>query len=248
MSRTVITASIDEAGHFTEAQRKEIIASYPEHERQARVLGQPALGSGRIYPVAEELITCERHDIPRHWARIGAMDFGYSTAFAAVELAWDRDNDCIYVNRTYKVSQQTPVLHAAALRPWGKTLPWAWPRDGRQETLAGAGVPLMRQYQEQGLEMLLEPASFPDKGASVEAGVMEILDRMQSGRFKVWKHHHEWLSEFRLYHRKDGKIHKEHDHLLDATRYGIMCLRFARTETEYDAFTRPIQYPKRAVV
>jgi len=227
LSRIVISATIDDAEHFTEEQKREIIASYPEHERQARVQGIPALGSGRIYPVAEEMITCERRDIPPHWARIGGIDFGYSTSFAAVELAWDRDNDTIYVNRTYKVSQQTPVFHAAALRPWGKDLRWAWPRDGRRETLEGAGIPLARQYTEQGLEMLHEPAAFQDGGASVEAGIMEILDRMQSGRFKVFKHHLDWLSEFRLYHRQNGKIHKEHDHLLDATRYAAMCLRYA---------------------
>jgi hypothetical protein len=33
--------------------------------------------------------------------------------------------------------------------------------------------------------------------------------------------------EFRLYHRKDGRVHKEHDDLMSATRYGVMMLRFA---------------------
>jgi hypothetical protein len=37
----------------------------------------------------------------------------------------------------------------------------------------------------------------------------------------------EWWDEFRLYHRKDGKVHKEHDDLLSATRYGVMMLRYA---------------------
>jgi Terminase RNaseH-like domain len=37
----------------------------------------------------------------------------------------------------------------------------------------------------------------------------------------------EWWEEFRLYHRKDGKVHKEHDDLLSATRYGVMMLRYA---------------------
>jgi Terminase RNaseH-like domain len=51
---------------------------------------------------------------------------------------------------------------------------------------------------------------------------MDMLDRMQSGRFKVFKHLNDWFDEFRLYHRKDGRVHKEGDDLMSATRYAIM--------------------------
>jgi hypothetical protein len=37
----------------------------------------------------------------------------------------------------------------------------------------------------------------------------------------------DWFEEFRLFHRKDGKVVKEGDDLLAATRYGMMMLRFA---------------------
>jgi Terminase RNaseH-like domain len=37
----------------------------------------------------------------------------------------------------------------------------------------------------------------------------------------------DWFDEFLLYHRKDGKVHKEHDDLLSATRYALMSIRFA---------------------
>lgn len=62
MSRAIITAGIDDALHFSEEQRKEIIAAYPPHEREARVRGVPSLGSGRIFPVTEESIAIERLD------------------------------------------------------------------------------------------------------------------------------------------------------------------------------------------
>ena len=58
---------------------------------------------------------------------------------------------------------------------------------------------------------------------------MEMLDRMHTGRLKVFKHLEEWLSEFRLYHRKDGLIVKVHDDLMSATRIALMMRRFART-------------------
>jgi hypothetical protein len=98
-------------------------------------------------------------------------------------------------------------------------LPWAWPRDGRRETLEGAGVALAQQYRDQDLNMLYEHAQFEDGSVSVEAGLMDMLTRMQTGRFKVFKHLNDWWEEFRLYHRKDGKVFKEGDDLMSATRY-----------------------------
>jgi hypothetical protein len=58
---------------------------------------------------------------------------------------------------------------------------------------------------------------------------MDMLIRMESGRFKVFDHLNDWWEEFRLYHRRDGKVFKENDDLLAATRYAVMMLRFAET-------------------
>ena len=102
------------------------------------------------------------------------MDFGWDHPFAAVELVWDRDTDTVYVARTYRVREATAVIHAAALKLWGKNLPWAWPRDGRRETLEGAGKPLADQYQAQGLDMLGLHAQFNDGSVSVEAGIADM--------------------------------------------------------------------------
>jgi hypothetical protein len=46
------------------------------------------------------------------------------------------------------------------LRAWGKELSWAWPRDGRRETLESAGIALAKQYKDQSLNMLQEHAQF----------------------------------------------------------------------------------------
>jgi Terminase RNaseH-like domain len=132
-----------------------------------------------------------------------------------VELVWDRDNDCVYVAKAYRHREGSPILHAAALRSWGK-IPWAWPRDGRRETLEGAGIALANQYRAQGMDMLHEHAQFQDKSVSVEAGLMDMLDRMKTGRFQVFKHLLDWFEEFRLFHRKDGKVVKEGDDLMAA--------------------------------
>lgn len=224
--RAVTTMTIDDAEHYTPEERAKIIASYPPHEREARTKGIPTLGSGRVFPVPEETITVEAFSIPPHWLRIGAMDFGWDHPFAAVELAWDRDVDVIYVTKAYRQKEATPVIHAAALKPWGD-LPWAWPHDGLQHD-KGSGEQLATQYRAQGLDMLPERATFEDGTNGVEAGVMDMLDRMQSGRWKVFSHLVDWFEEFRLYHRKDGLIVKLQDDLMSASRYALMMKRFAR--------------------
>ena len=230
--RTVVTMTIDDAEHFSPEERAKIIASYPPHEREARTKGVPSLGSGRIFPIPEESIVVEPFAIPKHWAQVGGLDFGWDHPSAAARLAWDRDTDCVYVIAEHRESQQTPIYHAAMVKSWGAWLPWAWPHDGNNDTAAGPA--LAGQYRDQGVNMLPENAKFEDGSNSVEAGLMEMLDRMRTGRWKVFSTCTKWLEEFRLYHRKDGKIVKERDDLVCASRYAMMCLRFAETEKSPD--------------
>jgi phage terminase large subunit-like protein len=242
--RALIQMTIDDVDHYDEEQREQIVASYSEHEVEARTRGVPVMGSGVIFPVPRRLIECDHREIPSHWARIGGMDFGYSSAFAAVELAHDRDTDTVYLIRAFKIKESTPIMHAATLRAWGRHLRWAWPRDGARKSLEGAGIPLARQYEDQGLNMLFEHAQHEDGGVSVEAGLMSWLDRMKSGRFKVFYGMEDFWQEFALYHRRDGKVFKENDHILDAVRYALMMLRHAQTKASYNRFNRPeINYP-----
>lgn len=226
--REVITMTIDDAEHYTPEERQKIIDSYPPHEREARTKGIPSLGSGRIFPVAEDLITVAPFVIPKHWVQIAGIDFGWDHPTAAAGLAWDRDSDIIYVSKVYRQREAPVHTHAAALKPWGSWLPWAWPHDGNNDTAAGEN--LASQYKAQGMGFLPERATFDDGSNSVEAGLMDMLDRMVTGRWKVFTTCSEWLEEFRLYHRKDGKVVKERDDVLSASRYALMMKRFAEVE------------------
>lgn len=234
--RSVTTMTIDDAEHYTPEDRARIIASYPLHEREARTKGIPSLGSGRIFPIAEEDIVIDPVPIPKHWVQIGGMDFGWDHPFAAARLAWDRDTDTIYVTACYRQRESTPVIHAAALRPWADWLPWAWPHDGLQHD-KGSGDQLAAQYRAQMLKLLPERATFDDGTNGVEAGLSDMLTRMQTGRWKVFRTCGEWIEEFRLYHRKDGKIVKERDDVLSASRYALMMKRFATTKPTAQAET-----------
>lgn len=229
--RTVITMTIDDAEHYTDEERAKIIASYPAHEREARTKGVPTLGSGLIFPVVEDDLVVEPFPIPRWWKRIAGIDFGWDHPTAAAELAYDADADIVYVVKDYRKREAPVVLHAAALKPWEEKntkLPWSWPHDGNNDTAAGTN--LATQYKDQGLRMLPERATFTDGSNSVEAGLMDMLDRMQTGRWKVFRTCHAWLEERRLYHRKDGKVVKERDDVISASRYAYMMLRHAKAE------------------
>ncbi len=224
--RAYVQMSITDAEHIPAGERERIEAGYAPHEREARVRGVPMLGSGKIYPVPEGEIAIPGIPIPPHWPRIVGVDFGWQN-FAAAWLAWDRDADVVYLTDCYLSKEETPIIHAASIKARGDWIPVAWPHDALAHD-KGSGEALGQLYKLQGLKMLPNRATFPDGGSSVEAGILAILDRMQTGRFKVFDHLAPWLEEFRTYHRRDGRIVKEHDHLLDATRYAAMMLRFAR--------------------
>lgn len=232
--RSVITMTIEDAEHYTPEERQKIIDSYPAHEREARTKGVPSLGSGRIFPVAEELITVVPFEVPKHWVQICGIDFGWDHPTASARLAWDRDADVIYVTTVYRQREATPIVHAGALKPWGAWLPWSWPHDGNNDMAAGPN--LASQYRAQGLNLLPERATFEDGSNSVEAGLMEMLDRMITGRFKVFSTCGEWFEEFRLYHRKDGKVVKERDDVISASRYALMMKRFAKVKADAAAW------------
>jgi phage terminase large subunit-like protein len=227
--RVVTNMTIDDVEHYTEEQKRMIISQYPPHEREARAKGIPMLGSGRIFPVAEEVIAEDPLVIiPNHWCQINGIDFGWDHPTAAVHIAYDKDADCVHVNHAYRQKEAVPLIHAAAIKPWGEWIPVAWPHDGYQHDKGGSCEQLAHQYKEHGLRMLPEHATFgDDRGNGVEAGLMEMLERMQTGRLKVNRNLSDWWEEFRMYHRLDGKVVKERDDLISATRYAIMMLRYA---------------------
>lgn len=229
--RHVTQMEIGEAEHFTPEQRASIIASYPAHEVEARTKGVPVLGSGRVYPVTEELLRIDAIAIPKAWVRIAGLDIGWDHPTAVAWLAWDRDTDTIYVYDCYRLREATPVVHSAAIKGRGAWIPVAWPHDALQHDKGNSGEKIAQLYREQGVNMLPSRATFEDeKSSGVEAGVLDILDRMQTGRFKVFAHLNDWWEEFRLYHRKDGLIVKERDDLMSATRYAAMMRRYAKVE------------------
>lgn len=229
MSRHVTFMTIDDAEHFSPERRAEIVAAYLPHEREARAKGIPIMGSGRVFPIEEAAILIQPFQIPEHWVQVNGLDFGWDHPFGATNCAWDRDADCFYVCKEYTARETTPMIHAGAVKPWGDWIPCAWPHDGLQHD-KGSGEELAKTYKSHGLKMMGERATFPDGSNGVEAGIMEMLERMQTDRWKVFSTCGAWFSEFRLYHRKDGLIVKIKDDLISSSRYAYMMRRNAKTK------------------
>jgi len=141
--------------------------------------------------------------------------------------------DVVYITAVYKRAEATPSIHALSIKPWGAWKPVAWPHDGLQHD-KGSGEPLADQYRKQGMNMLREKATHKDGGNGVEAGLMEMLDRMETGRLKVFCTCADWFAEMRLYHRKDGVVVKKFDDAISASRYAIMMLRFSTVGARRD--------------
>ncbi len=227
-------ASWDDCPHLDEITKEQLLSVYSEHERDLRSKGIPIFGSGLVFPVSEESISVEPFDIPENWAHIAGLDFGWDHPTAVVWLAHDRDNDIVYVYDIYAESKTTPIIHAAAINARSRWVPVIWPHDGMQHD-KGSGITLADQYRQQGVNM--HPTHFSNPLApgqtkgnnSVETGISDMIQRMQTGRFKVFRTCFDFFQEFKMYHRKDGKIIAKNDDILSATRYATMSLRFATT-------------------
>lgn len=249
-NQIVSKMGIYDVGHYTKEEADDIVASYPQHVRQARAYGDPVLGEGRVYPVSQTVLSERRIvDVPPHWKQLGALDFGYGDhPTAGVHLLYDADNDCIHVRAVHKNSC-LPSLFSAGVSCWGDLL-YTYPHDGNAKDRGETGETIKQHYMNAGMRLTDENAHYliykkdntTKKSMSVEAGILEILERMKSNRLKIDENLSELFREINLYHRKDGTIVKKNDDLLDALRYGVMMLRHfeyvIKVKTDYN-FERP---------
>lgn len=236
--QALLRASWDDAPHMNHDRREQMLLAIPAHQREMRSKGIPLRGSGLVYGVPQEEIECDPFEIPTYWPRIAACDFGIGHDFAAVWLAWDRERDVVYVTDCWKKSGEKLSEHVSQLNRRGNWIPVIWPHDGLQRD-PKSGLPLSEEYRKEGANMWHEQFTNPPTpgveegkgGNSVEYGIEHILHRMQTGRFKVFKTLKPWFTEWMDYHRDDGKIVKQYDDLMDATRYACLSLRHATTQT-----------------
>lgn len=229
-SRWLENAGWDDVPHLTEKAKADMYRSSEPHLREARSKGTPSLGIGAIYPIAESEFIIDPFKIPDYWPRGYGMDVGWNRT-AVVWGAHDRETDTLYLIAEHYRGQAEPSTHAAAIRARGDWIP------GNIDPAANGrsqhdGEQLMESYIALGL--LLHKAD-----NAREAGIQDVLERLSTGRLKVFRSLTNWTMEYRIYRRdKNGAIVKKVDHLMDATRY--LCRR--------DSIQRMIVKPAASVI
>jgi hypothetical protein len=211
-----------ECPHLTPELQEHLLAGIPEHEREMRSKGIPFFGSGLVYPVSESRISVPDFKIPPHYRCIRAMDLGIDHPTAIVWLAHSLEDDVIYLVKSYSVKGENAATHAQAANAMWSFSPVVFPHDVdiREK---GSGKTVRKYYNEAGLTRTLDFKNI-DGGNKVEPGIHDIYNRMREGRFKVFESCTEFWREFRLYHREDGKLVKNNDDVMDATRYGAIMI------------------------
>lgn len=229
----VIMATWDDAPHLTDKEKQELLQEIPPYQRDARTKGIPQLGSGAIYPVPESEIVVKPFNIPEYWPRVYGFDVGWNKT-AAPWGTWDRESDIVYLYSTHYQGQAEPPIHAAAIKARGDWIPGVIDPAARGRSQKD-GEQLLSLYQELGLSLYVA-------NNAVEAGIYKVWQRLSSGRLKVFSVLEDWLGEYRIYRRDDhGRVVKERDHLMDATRYLVISgLDIAKTKgQEEDDYYRP---------
>lgn len=213
-SKFVVMATWDDCPHLSTEVKEELWNSIPPFQRDARSKGVPQLGSGAIFPVPESDIVVDDFEIAPHWPRSYAVDVGWNRT-AAVWCAWNRDTDTVYLYSEHYRGQAEPSIHAEAIKARGNWIPGVMDPAARGRSQRD-GHQILQDYKDLGLDV---DVAFN----GVESGLYEVWQRLSTGRLKVFKSLSNWLFEYRIYRRDEkGQIVKSNDHLMDATRYGIM--------------------------
>ena len=211
-SKFLVQATWDDAPHLTQEQKDKLFEALPPHQREARSKGIPSLGSGAIYPILESNITVEDFPIPDHWHCCYALDVGWKKT-AVVWFATDPTSNITYIYSEYYRGQAEPVIHAEGIKTRGNWIPGAGDYAGANQD---DGTKIFQLYLDEGLDLARA-------NKAVEAGLYKTWQMLSTNKLKVFRSCVNWFAEFRLYRRdENGKIIKENDHLMDATRYGVM--------------------------
>jgi predicted phage terminase large subunit-like protein len=156
--------------------------------------------SSAIYTVGQSEIAIEPFDIPKHWPRAFGMDIRWNET-AALWGALDPHNDILYLYSEHSQKQAQPAVHAQGILSRGRWIP------GVIDLAAiASGIDrwrLLQIYRDVGLDLVVAENS-------EQSGVLEVLQRMSSGRLKVFRTLANFFEEYHLYRRDaQGQVVEE---------------------------------------
>jgi hypothetical protein len=76
---------------------------------------------------------------------------------------------------------------------------------------------------------------------------MAMVTAMENDKFKVFNTLRDWGEEYRMYHRKEGKVVPIRDDLMSATRYAFQSQRFAVSGSD-PQWTKDLKYSNLGII
>ena len=153
--------------------------------------------------------------------------------------------DVAYVYDCEKTTKKSIAENAEIMRRRGQWIPFAYPHDlmrdsgverGKMfdEDKRSEGYKYKTMYEDNGIHFTPHNAKTAEGSINVENGIVEVRQRMVTGRLKIARHLSELWKEKQVYRYGDDlKPIKQKDDLMDAMRYAVIMLRYG--VSEYDS-------------
>mgnify|MGYP003132633538 CR=1 FL=1 len=203
---------------------RKAVSHLSEAAQASRLYGDFANQTGLVYPeLNRSLHVVEPFEIPKHWKRYRAIDFGVVNPFSCICLAHDQDNDdVLYVFAEYYATEKTTIQNGHAVRrlfakhePFDHTICDNNSKDGRM--------------------LLARHCGISNRPAPKHLGIINTINLVKNRlapdaegkpHLKIFSTCKQLLKEFSLYSwakNSTGQdaVRKQHDHGLDALRYAV---------------------------
>lgn len=163
-----------------------------------------------IYPVPESQLIVPPFEIPPHWRRAYGLEIGWRST-GAIWGALDPSSDVLYLYDEYCSTERQLLVHANNIQSRGSWIQGVMDPAGHGRSRTD-GFRLIDMYGDLGLHV--EAAENLQ-----ESGIVEVWQRMSTGRLKVFATLNNYLQEVRSYRRDEqGQIVEESHPLQNATR------------------------------
>lgn len=232
---------------FNEEQIKKKLAALPDHEKELRSKGLPAVGKGAVFKIADDLISVEEINPLPHWQVLAAIDFGHVVDPSVIAIVLhDPDNDIFYLYDLFYLDQseeeRSPQnIAKIILESDYRGIPVIVPHDSGKDSnanesngklLSRLGVNVHPQVAQNPPDTQLRVQKMGTKTKSVfniETGLTEMRFLMNEGKLKINTSCYDWFREkhsysYRFNDRTRVLDYAGADHAIDASRYGFMAL------------------------
>lgn len=188
------------------------------------------VGLGReafVYPVQHQDITCKPFNIPKAWKQCFGLSVGWDGS-ASVWGVLDTEGDILYATGEYIQGENNPQKMSQTIKAKGPWIPGAIGADGLSAN-AAEEARVRSTYRNLGLD--IHPVE-----KSLEAGVLEVANRIATGRLVIFNTLTGLLDEYDEYRRNDkGQLHTGL-YALNALRHlATSGIRYAISEAEAKA-------------